>query len=130
MLDSKRREAQLLRARERLARAFARLETIIDSLPERMRTLESSRDASQQRVQEIEELLERERAITGQRQALSESTADEIQNLEAKLSAAEVCIAERDKKIAEIEGEMKHYANELTAFETMQAESQEREKKL
>src|SRR5689334_9794101 len=113
MLDSKQREAELLRARERLARAFAQLETIVADIPERIRSLESSRDKSQQRVAEIEELLERERAITAQRQSLSEGATEEMHALNAKLEKAEKHINERDKKIAELEQNLNHRSGEL-----------------
>src|SRR4051812_8676611 len=98
MLDSKQREAHLLQARQRLARAYARLETVANVLAERIRSLESSRDKSELRVKEIEELLERERAITNQRQSLTESATEELQALNAKLEKTEKILAERDKK--------------------------------
>src|SRR4051812_47967340 len=113
MLDSKQREAQLLQARQRLAQAFARLETITGAMPERIRMLESSRDRSLVRIKEIEELLERERAITEQRQSLSEGAAEEVHAVSAKLEKAEKLLAERDKKNAELEKELNHKSGEL-----------------
>ena len=130
MLDSKQREAQLLQARERLARAFARLEAIIGGIPERIRLLESSRDKSQMRITEIEELLERERAITAQRQSLSEGATEEVHALSAKLEKAEKHLAERDKKIVELEKNLNHRSGELLAYEKAHVDSLEREQKL
>ena len=130
MLDSKQREAQLLQARERLARAFAKLETHVSALPDRLRLLESSRDKSQHRIKEIEELLERERAITSQRQSLSEGAAEEVNVLNAKLEKAEKHIADRDKKISEMEKDMAHVSGELLAYEKSHADSGERQQKL
>ncbi len=129
MLDSKQREAQLLQARERLARAFARLETIIGSVPEHIRLLESSRDKSQSRITEIEELLERERAITAQRQSLSEGATEEVNALNTKLERVEKNISERDKKIADLEKNLNHRTGELIAYEKAHADSLEREQK-
>lgn len=129
MLDSKQREAQLLQARERLARAFARLETIIGGLPDRIRQLESSREKSQLRIAEIEELLERERAITEQRQSLSEGATEEMHALAQKLEKAEKYLSERDKKIAELEKNLAHRSGELLAYEKAHVDSLEREQK-
>jgi len=130
MLDTKQREAQLLQARQRLAKAFARLDTLIGNIPERIRIIESSRDKSQSRVREIEELLERERAITEQRQSLSESAAEEMHQLASKLDKTESQISERDKKIAELENNIDHLSNELSTNEKAHVESLEREEKL
>ncbi len=130
MLDSKQREAQLLQARERLARAFARLETMIGAVPERIRLLESSRDKSQSRIAEIEELLERERAITAQRQSLSEGTTEEVHTLTAKLEKAEKHAAEGDKKISELEKNLDLRSDELLAYEKTLVDSSKREEKL
>jgi chromosome segregation ATPase len=127
MLDSKQREAHLLQARERLARAYARLETVASTLAERMRMIESSRDKSQLRVKEIEELLERERAITNQRQSLSDSATEELQALNAKLEKTEKILAERDKKIADLEKEIDSQNNEIFRYEKSHVESLERE---
>lgn len=129
MLDSKQREAQLLQARERLARAFARLETVIGVLPDRIRLLESSREKSAHRIKEIEELLDRERAITSQRQSLSDGAAEEIHALKQKLEKAEKHIAERDKKITEAEKNLSQKDNELFAYEKSHVEAFEREQK-
>ncbi len=130
MLDTKQREAQLLKARERLARAFARLETLIGGYGERIRLLETSRDSSQQRVLQIEELLERERAITEQRHSLSESSAEEITSLRSQLEKAEKLIIERDKKIAESEKMIDERINQIMAYEKAHTEALEREQKL
>jgi chromosome segregation ATPase len=129
MLDSKQREAQLLQAREGLARAFAQLEAIIGAIPERIRLLESSRDRSQMRITEIEELLERERAITAQRQSLSQGATEEVHALSAKLEKTEKHLAERDKKIAELEKNLNHRSGELLAYEKAHVDSLEREQK-
>jgi chromosome segregation ATPase len=129
MLDSKQREAQLLQARERLARAFAQFETIIGAIPERIRLLESSRDKAQLRITEIEELLERERAITAQRQSLSDGATEEIHTMTAKLEKAEKQVAERDKKIGELEKNLDHHSGELLAHEQAHIESLEIEEK-
>ena len=85
MIDSKQREAELLKARERLARAFARLETVVGAMPERIRLLESTRDKSANRIKEIEALLEREKAITEQRQSLSDGATEEANLIASKL---------------------------------------------
>jgi hypothetical protein len=130
MLDTKQRETQLLKARERLARAFARQETIIRGFAERIRLLESSRDKSEHRVREIEELLERERAITEQRQSLSESAMEEIQVLKTKLEKAERMLAERDTKISDLENYTEERNAELLAYERSHTESLEREQKI
>jgi len=130
MLDTKQREAQLLQARERLARAFARLELILGAMPERIRLLESSRDRSQSRIAEIEELLERERAITAQRQSLSEGATEEVHALNAKLEKVEKHLAEREKKIADLEKNLDHRSSELLAYEKSHVDSLEREQKL
>ena len=130
MIDTKQREAELLKARERLARAFARLETIVGPVPERIRLLESTRDKSAKRISEIEELLERERAITAQRQSLSEGATEEVHLLTAKLDKAEKLITERDKKIAELESALDHRSSELLAYERSHVEALEREEKL
>ncbi|MDP4230124.1 MAG: hypothetical protein Q8916_06930, partial [Bacteroidota bacterium] len=129
MLDSKQREAQLLQARERLARAFARLEAMIGELPDRIRLLELSRDKSQMRIREIEELLDRERAITAQRQSLSEGTAEEMQVLSQKFEKLEKHLAERDKRISELENELDRRNNELTSYEKSHIDSLEREQR-
>jgi chromosome segregation ATPase len=129
MLDSKQREAHLLQARERLARAFARLETLIGGYTERVRLLESSRDKSQQRVKEIEELLERERAITEQRNSLSESASEEMQALRSQLEKIEKQLAERDKKIFDLEKNLDERVGELMALEKAHTEAVERELK-
>jgi chromosome segregation ATPase len=130
MLDTKQREAQLLQARERLARAFARLETIIGVLPDRIRLLEFSRDKSQLRINEIEELLDRERAITSQRQSLSDGAAEEVHAIKQKLEKAEKHVAERDKKITELEKNLDYRNAEFLAHEKAHVESLEREQKL
>ena len=129
MLDTKQREAQLLQARERLARAFARLETIIGALPDRIRMLETSRDKSQLRINEIEELLDRERAITSQRQSLSDGVTEEVHALKQKLEKSEKHVAERDKKITELEKNLDHKNAELLAYEKSHVEALEREQK-
>ena len=130
MIDSKQHEAELLKARERLARAFARLETIVGVIPERIRLLESTRDKSQSRIKEIEELLERERAITSQRQSLTDGATEELHLISAKLEKAEKHIAERDQKIAELEKELDRHSAELLAYETSHVEALEREERL
>ncbi len=129
MLDSKQREAQLLQAREWLARAFARLETIVGVLPDRIKQLESTRDKSAHRIKEIEELLERERAITSQRQSLTDGAAEEVHALNQKLEKLEKLAAERDKKISEAEKNLTLKENELFAYEKSHADSLEREQK-
>ncbi len=129
MLDSKQREAQLLQARERLARAFTRLEAIVGDLPDRIRQLESTHDKSAHRIKEIEELLERERAITSQRQLLSDGAAEQVHALNQKLEKSEKLAAERDKKIAESEKNLIHKENELLAYEKSHVDSLEREQK-
>ncbi len=130
MIDSKQREAELLKARERLARAFARLETIIGVMPERIRLLESTRDKSANRIKEIEALLEREKAITEQRQSLSDGATEEANLIASKLEKAEKQIAERDIKNAELEKNLEHRSNELLAYEKFHVESLEREEKM
>lgn len=130
MLDSKQREARLLQARERLARAYSRLETHVGVIPERLRQLESSRDKSQDRIKEIEELLERERTITSQRQSLSEGTAEEINALNAKLEKAEKQISDRDKRITDMEKDIDHINGSLLEYEKTHADSGERQQKL
>jgi DNA repair exonuclease SbcCD ATPase subunit len=130
MLDSKQQEAQLLGARERLARAFGRLNTISGGLSERLRQLGSTGERSQLRIKEIEGLLERERAIAAQSQSLSESTTDEVHVLSAKLEKAEKQIAERDKKIKTLEKNLELRDGELHAFRKAQSDSLEQEEKL
>jgi len=130
MLDTKQREAQLLQARERLARAFARLETIMAAVPERIRLLESSRDSAQSRIAEIEELLDRERAITAQRQSLSDGATEEAHALSLKLEKIEKHLAEKEKHVADLEKNLNHRSGELLAYEKSHVESLEREQKL
>ena len=119
-----------MQARERLARAFARLETLIGGMPERIRLLESSRNEATLRIQEIEELLDRERHITEQRQSLSDSSTEEARHLTAKLEKAEEHISSRDKKIAEIEGQLVHRNGELLSYEKTHVDSLDREDRL
>jgi chromosome segregation ATPase len=129
MLDSKQREAQLLQVRERLARAFTRLEMVVGPLPERIRQLESSLEKSGHRIKEIEELLERERAITTQRQSLSDGATEEIHALKQKLEKAEKLVSERDKKITELETQLDRQGVELLSYEKSHVDSLEREQK-
>jgi chromosome segregation ATPase len=99
-------------------------------MPERIRLLESSRDKSQNRIREIEELLERERAITQQRQSLSEGVAEEVRAFSEKVEKAEKLIAERDKKITDLEKNLDRQSAELSTNEKAHIESLEREEKL
>ena len=130
MINSKQREAELHKARERLARAFTRMETILGAMPDRIRLLESSRDKSANRIKEIEALLEREKAITAQRRSLSDGANEELLLLTSKLEKAEKHIADRDKKIAELEKNLNHRSGELLAYERTHVESLEREERL
>ncbi|MEI8134185.1 MAG: hypothetical protein WCH46_03780 [bacterium] len=130
MLDSKEREAHLLQARERLARAFARFEGLITAMPERLRALESTRDKSQNRVKEIEALLERERAIAEQRQSLAEGTSDELQTLISRNEKLEEMVGERDELIESLEARISHQQSELEANQKAHLESLNHEEKL
>jgi chromosome segregation ATPase len=91
--------------------------------------LESSREKSQLRINEIEDLLERERAITSQRQSLSEGAAEEVNALSQKLGKVEKHLTERDKKIAELEKNIEHRNAELLSYEKAHIDSLEREQK-
>jgi chromosome segregation ATPase len=130
MLDTKQREAYLLQTRERLARAFARLETIVGAMPERIRLLESSRDKALVRVKEIEELFERERAISEQRHSLSDRAAEERQVLSAKLEKSENHISVQDKRIASLEQELEQKNVDLLANDKAHIETLDREERL
>ncbi|MEP7234937.1 MAG: hypothetical protein ABI778_06545 [Ignavibacteriota bacterium] len=130
MLDSKQREAQLMQARERLARAFTRLDGLLSLFPERIRLLESSRSKSDSRIAEIEELLVREKAITAQSKSLSEGVTEELQLISAKLQRAEQALSERDNQLADFDKELGTKGSELLANERAHIESLEREEML
>jgi chromosome segregation ATPase len=103
-------ESELLSARESLARALERLITLASAVPERIRTAAEIESQSKKRVAEVEQLLDKERIISSQRQSLEESAKEEIKSLLAKVeelqrgsSDIDNVIAAKENTIAELE---------------------------
>lgn len=103
-------ESELLSARESLARALERLITLASAVPERIRTAAEIESQSKKRVAEVEQLLDKERIISSQRQSLEESAKEEIKALLAKVeelqrgsSDIDNVIAAKENTIAELE---------------------------
>lgn len=113
MAETKYSEAEILQARERLARAFARLSTLVAGVPERMQTLERSRADAFNRVKEAQTLLENERAINAQRDSLSESAKEQLQLVEDRVRDAQLLISERDASIADLHSTLSSVEKEL-----------------
>ncbi len=106
-------EADIIQARERLARALTRLTTLVGGIPEQFQLLERSRQDAVNRLKENSQLLESERAITSQRDSLSESAKNEIQTLAEKLKDAVALITDRDAIIADQETQIASYKKEV-----------------
>ncbi len=106
-------EADIIQARERLARALTRLSTLVGGIPEQFQLLERSRQDAVNRLKESAQLLESERTITSQRDSLSESAKNEIQTLAEKLRDAVTLINDRDAIIVDQEAQMASYKKEV-----------------
>ncbi len=113
MSDPIYQEADIIQARERLARALTRLTTLVGGIPEQFQLLERSRQDAVKRLKENAQLLESERAITSQRDSLSESTKNEIQTLAEKLKEAVTLINDRDAIIADQDTQIASYKKEV-----------------
>ena len=113
MSDGIYQEADIIQARERLARALTRLSTLVGGIPEQFQLLERSRHDAVNRLKENAQLLESERAITSQRDSLSESAKAEIQTLAEKLKDAVTIINDRDAIIADQEAQITSYKKEV-----------------
>jgi chromosome segregation ATPase len=111
--DSKHTEAEIIQARERLARAFTRLSTLVAGIPERIQTLERSRSDANNRVKEAQTLLENERAINAQRDSLSESAKEQLQAAEERIRDGQSLVSERDASIAELHSTLSSLEKEL-----------------
>lgn len=99
MPELTRSEAEILGARESLARAFARLEKLVALIPEKIKGFESAASEARARSAELQELLDRERVINAQRDSLSASTKDEIKGLLTKVEQLEAASGEGDDRI-------------------------------
>jgi chromosome segregation ATPase len=99
MPEFTRSEAEILGARESLARAFARLEKLVALIPEKLKGYEAAALEARARSVELQELLERERVINAQRDSLSESTKDEIKGLLTKVEQLEAASGQGDDRI-------------------------------
>jgi chromosome segregation ATPase len=99
MPELTRSEAEILGARESLARAFARLEKFVALIPEKIKGLESAASEARARSAELQELLDRERVINAQRDSLSESTKEEIKGLLTKVEQLEAATGEGDERV-------------------------------
>ena len=99
MPELTRSEAEILGARESLARAFARLEKLVALIPEKLKAYESAASEARARSTELQELLDRERVINAQRDSLSESTKEEIKGLLTKVEQLEVASGEGDERV-------------------------------
>lgn len=99
MPELTRSEAEILGARESLARAFARLEKLVALIPEKIKGFESAASEARARSAELQELLDRERVINAQRDSLSESTKEEIKGLLTKVEQLEAAAGEGDERV-------------------------------
>ncbi len=99
MPELTRSEAEILGARESLARAFARLEKLVAHIPEKIKGFESVASEAKARSAELQELLDRERVINAQRDSLSESTKDEIKGLLTKVEQLEAASGDGDDRV-------------------------------
>ncbi len=99
MPELTRSEAEILGARESLARAFARLEKLVALIPEKIKGFESVASEAKARSAELQELLDRERVINAQRDSLSESTKDEIKGLLTKVEQLEAASGDGDDRV-------------------------------
>ncbi|HET9137269.1 MAG TPA: hypothetical protein VFO76_11570 [Candidatus Kapabacteria bacterium] len=125
MADSKHTEAEIIQARERLARAFTRLSTLVAGIPERIQTLERSRSDANNRVKEAQTLLEKERAINAQRDSLSESAKEQLQIAEERIRDGQSLVSERDASIAELHSTLSSLEKELHKRDMELASSKE-----
>jgi chromosome segregation ATPase len=121
MPDLNTREAQLLQARERMARSFERLQKLVALIPERIKKLEEKSSDTDSRKSELQELLDRERVITSQRIALDESNREEIkllqlrvQSLEKDLQLAQGQLTKKDATIVELESMLADFRAEVS----------------
>ncbi len=99
MPELTRSEAEILGARESLARAFARLEKLVALIPEKLKAYESAASEARARSAELQELLDRERVINAQRDSLSESTKEEIKGLLLKVEQLEAEAGHGDDRV-------------------------------
>ncbi|HYM20182.1 MAG TPA: hypothetical protein VEW28_04165 [Candidatus Kapabacteria bacterium] len=123
MAEGNNHEAETLQARERLARAMTRLSTLVGGMSGQIERFESAREEALKRLKENEALLERERAITKQRDSLSESAKSEIDAAQAETQKVKAMLAERDKKIKELSANVASLEHELGARETKLTEA-------
>jgi chromosome segregation ATPase len=86
------REAEILQAREHLARAFARL-------PEKIKSYEAVAGEARARAAELQELLDRERVISSQRNSLSDSAKEEMRALHARVEEADKSVEEAVERV-------------------------------
>jgi chromosome segregation ATPase len=119
-------EAEILQARERLARAMARLGTLVGGMANQLERFESARADAVSRLKENEALLERERAITQQRDSLNESAKAEVSAAEEETKKVSAELAERDKTIRELNASVELLQYELDARDTKLSEAAER----
>lgn len=99
MSELTRSEAEILRARESLARAFARLEKLVERIPDTLQGFESAATEARARSAELQELLDRERVINAQRDSLSESTKVEIKGLLTKVQELEIVNTQQEERV-------------------------------
>jgi chromosome segregation ATPase len=121
MAELTRSEAEILGARESLARAFARLEKLVAAVPDKIKSLESQTTEAVNRTAEVEKLLEQERMITAQRQSLSESTKEEIKGLLTKIEQLEAAqgagddrVLAKEQTITELEAMLADFRTEIS----------------
>ncbi|MBS1903558.1 MAG: hypothetical protein JSS75_07650 [Bacteroidetes bacterium] len=114
MSEATQHEAEILQTRERLARAMSRLASLVHGVEDQVEMLVRTREDAMLRLRENEALLERERAITSQRDALGESAKAEIEQANDALHHANMTIAERDATIAQLERSIGSLEGELT----------------
>ena len=126
MAENNSHGAEILQARERLARAMTRLSTLVGGMASQLDRLESARADAVGRLKENEALLERERAITKQRDSLNESAKAEVTAAEEETKKVRAELAERDRTIRELNASVELLQHELDARDTKLGEAAER----
>jgi chromosome segregation ATPase len=123
MSEQNNHEAEILQARERLARAMTRLTTLVGGVSAQLGRIESSRADAVSRLKESEALIERERAIAKQRESLSDSVKAEVTAAEEELKKLKATLAERDQTIRELNASLELFRTEIDERDSKLAEA-------
>jgi chromosome segregation ATPase len=107
-------EAEILQARERLVRALSRLGALAHGVEDQIEMLVRTREDAMLRLRENEILLESERAITSQRDSLSDSAKAEVEEAQDALRKSNMAIAERDDLISGLNRSIEALEHEVT----------------